>query len=120
MSTASYLPGWPRINPGKMIHWVTFLAEKEMIDISGTETIYVPFLSTWAQIDPVRGLDVLRSGQATTTLFLTVTIYWQAGILPDQRIQTVSGDTYVIQAIENPGNRNVILICNCVQLGHKQ
>lgn len=109
---------WPQIDPGKLVHNITLLAEQEFIDIDGTTTEWVPFLTTWAEIEPVRGTDVIRGGQQTTTLFLRVTIRWQTGILPDQRIQTDTGMTYIIQSIENPGERCIILILNCVALSH--
>jgi SPP1 family predicted phage head-tail adaptor len=111
---------WPQIDPGKMVHRITLLAEQEVIDISGTTTQYVPFLTTWAAIEPVRGVDVIRGGQQTTTLFLQVIIRWQTGILPDQHIETDNGSTYIIQSIENPGERDIILKLNCVALSHNQ
>src|SRR5277367_2107654 len=92
---------WPQIDPGKMIHWVTLLAETEVIGASGTSTKYVPFLQTWAEIEPVRGTDVLKAAQATTTLYLTITIRYQPGILPDQRVQSENGNVYIIQSIQN-------------------
>jgi SPP1 family predicted phage head-tail adaptor len=113
------MQGWPQIDPGQMVHQVTILKQQQSSDISGTTTIWVPFVSTWAQIDPVRGTDVLRSGQATTQLFLTIKIRWQAGVLPSMRVQSLNG-TYVIQAIENPGERNVILVLTCLGLGANQ
>jgi head-tail adaptor len=67
----------------------------------------------------VSGTDVLRGGQDTTKLFLTVTIRWQTGIVPTMRVQSLNG-TYVIQAVENPGERNVILTLRCLGLGVNQ
>ncbi len=108
---------WPQIDPGKMVHQVTILSQQPVSDISGTSIQWVPFVVTWAEIVPVRGIDVVRSGQDTTKLFLTIRIRWQTGILPKMRLQTVSGDNYIIQAIENPGERNIILVLTCLGLG---
>jgi SPP1 family predicted phage head-tail adaptor len=113
------MSSWPSIDPGKMVHQITLLQQQTVTDISGTTIRWVPFVRTWAQIDPVKGSDVLRSGQATTQLFLTVKIRWQTGVLPNMRVQSLNG-TYVIQAIENPGERNVILILNCLALALNQ
>lgn len=113
------IPIWPAVNPGELVHWVTIQHQVQSSDISGTTVIWSPLVSTWAKIDPVRGSDVLRSGQATTQLFLAVTIRWQSGILPNQRVQAKNG-TYVIQAIENPGERNILLVLNCLGLGANQ
>lgn len=110
------MQGWPKIDPGQMVHQITILQQQVGTDISGAIVTWVPLVVAWAQIDPVRGTDVIKSGQDTTQLFLTVRIRWQSGILPNMRVQTLNG-TYVIQAVENPGERNVILILNCLALG---
>lgn len=113
------MPQWPMIDPGTMVHWVNILAPQPGTDISGTTVTYVPLLSTWAAIDPVKGTDVIKGGQDTTKLFLTITIRWQSGILPNMRVQSLNG-TYVIQAIENPGERNILLRMTCLGLGANQ
>src|SRR5262249_1815050 len=107
---------WPMLDPGKMVHWVTVMQETPVADISGTSTVWSSFVSCWAQIDAIRGSDVLKSGQDTTQLFLTVKIRWQTGILPKMRVQTASGSTFIIQAVENIGERNVVLVLNCIAL----
>lgn len=113
------VPTWPAVNPGEMVHWITILQQTQSEDESGTTTIYAPFVSTWAKIEPVRGTDVIKSGQTTTQLFLTVTIRWQTGILPNMRVRSNNG-TYVVQSMENPGERNVLLKLNCLALGSNQ
>jgi SPP1 family predicted phage head-tail adaptor len=110
---------WPQLDPGKMVHQITILQQTTATDVSGTSIAFTPFVTTWAQIDPVRGIDVLKSGQDTTQLFLTVKIRWQAGIMANMQVQTLNG-TYVIQAVENPGERNVILVLNCLALSQNQ
>lgn len=107
---------WPQIDPGEMVHQITILQQQTVTDASGASIQWVPFVQAWAQIDPVRGIDVVKSGQDTTKLFLTVRIRWQTGIEPNMRVQSVNG-TYVIQAIENPGERNIILVLTCLGLG---
>ena len=107
------------LDPGKMIHRVSILQETTVSDISGTAPAWVPFVTTWAQIDPVRGTEVLRAGQDTAQLFLTVKIRWQTGIVSNMRVQALNG-LYLIQTVENPGERNVILVLNCISLGQNQ
>jgi SPP1 family predicted phage head-tail adaptor len=111
---------WPKIDPAERIHQVTILQPTQGNDISGAITVWTPFVSTWAKIKPVRGTDVLKSGQDTTNLYLTVEIAWQAGIQPNMRVQKVDGSQFIIQAIENPGERNVILVLFCLALGLNQ
>jgi head-tail adaptor len=110
---------WPQIDPGEMIHRVRILQQTTVTDVSGTATAWVPFVDTWAQIDPVRGTEVLKSGQDTAQLFLTVKIRWQTGILANMQLLSLNG-TYIIQTVENPGERNVILVLNCLALGLNQ
>jgi len=109
---------WPQIDPGEMVHQVTILQQTQATDISGAITVWTPFVTTWAAIDPVSGTDVLRAGQDTTKLYLKIRIRWQTGISPNMRLQRVDGTQYVIQAIENPGERNVILTLFCLALGN--
>jgi SPP1 family predicted phage head-tail adaptor len=110
------MTAWPQIDPGKMVHQITILQQQSVSDISGTSVQWVPFVQTWASIDPMRGTDIAKNGQDTTQLFLTVRIRWQTGILSKMRVQSLNG-TYVIQAIENPGERNIILVLLCLGLG---
>lgn len=110
---------WPSIDPGEMVHRITILQQVRSSDISGTTVVWAPLLSTWAKIVPVKGTDVIKSGQITTQLFLTTTIFWQAGILPNMRVQSLHG-THEIQSIENPGERNILLVLNCLGLGANQ
>jgi SPP1 family predicted phage head-tail adaptor len=107
------------LDPGKMVHRISILQETTVSDISGTAAAWTPFVTTWAQIDPVRGIDVLKAGQDTTQLYLTVKIRWQTGIMANMRVQTLNG-IYVIQAVENPGERSVILVLNCLALSQNQ
>ena len=115
------MKSWPQIDPGEMVHQVTLQQQTQGFDVSGAVTVWTPFVTTWAAIEPVRGTDVLRSGQDTTNLYLRVSIRWQTGIQPNMRLLRSDGvTTYIIQAIENPGERNVILILFCLALGLNQ
>jgi SPP1 family predicted phage head-tail adaptor len=108
------------LDPGEMIHWISILQETTVDDISGTSAVWAPFLSMWAKIDPVRGTDVLKAGQDTAQSFMTIKIRWQPGILANMRVQTLDG-TFIIQGKpEDPGNRHVILVLNCIGLGVNQ
>jgi SPP1 family predicted phage head-tail adaptor len=113
-------PGsWPSIDPGRMVHRITILKQTPGVDISGAVVTWSEFVTAWAAIDPVRGTDIIRSGQDTTQLYLTITMRWQAGILPSMRVRSNNG-TYIIQAIQNPGERNVLLVLTCVALTANQ
>jgi SPP1 family predicted phage head-tail adaptor len=110
---------WPTLDPGEMRHQVTILKQTASEDVSGKTVVMMPFLTAWAKIEPVRGIDVIRSGQVTTQLYLTISIWWQAGILADMQVQALNG-LYVIQSVENLLEMNHALKLNCVALGHNE
>jgi head-tail adaptor len=110
---------WPAIDPGRMVHRITILRQVASSDISGTTNVWSPLVTTWAAIDPVKGTDQIAGGQVTTQLLLTVTMYWQRGIASNMRVKTINS-TYVIQSLENPGERNLLLVLNCVALKGNQ
>ena len=107
---------WPAIDPGKLIHQIQLLAPSTLADAFGqAQQAWNPVLQTWADIQPVRGIDIIRSGQETKQLFLTVTIPWQAGVATDMRVQSANG-TYIVQSVVNPGERNVLLELTCLAI----
>ena len=108
---------WPHLNPGELVHQVRLQHRQETTDISGTATVWVDYLAAMAAVEPMRGLDVIKSGQEITQLPVTVTMYWAAGVLPSMRVVTDSGETLAIRAIENPDGRNLVLKLHCVALG---
>jgi len=107
------------VDPGAMVHVVWIYQSVTVEDASGTSTEWRPLLKTWAQIEPVRGAEVIKSGQDTTQLYLTLKIYWQPNIKATMRVDSLNG-SYLIQSIENPGERNIVLILNCLALGTSQ
>jgi SPP1 family predicted phage head-tail adaptor len=101
-----------------MVHQIRIQRQQASSDISGATTVWVDFLACRGAIDPVRGADVIKSGQDTTQLFSIVTIWWQAGILPNMRL-VANGRTHIIQSADDPGERHVILKLNCLALGNQ-
>lgn len=107
---------WPSIDPGKLRHQIVILKENTTADSSGATASWIPFIYTYASIEPMRGTDVVKAGQDTTQLFLTVSINYQSGILPNMRVKAPNG-TYIIQAIENVQEMNTVLKFTCLGLG---
>ena len=110
---------WPSLDPGDMRHQITILAAARGSDASGSTVTMVPFASAYAKIVVVRGTDVIRAGQVTTQLFLTISIWYQAGILADMQVQALNG-LYVIQSVENVSELGVVLVLNCLALSQNQ
>jgi head-tail adaptor len=110
---------WPTLDSGDLRHQITILAPVPATDISGSTVAMVPLVTCYAKIEPVRGLDVIKAGQETTQLYLTVSIWWQAGILPNMQVRALNG-LYLIQSIENPLELNVVLKLSCLAIGKNQ
>lgn len=116
--------GWPVVDVGSMRHAITIQQQgptsPPTTDAAGPHLVWSTFATALAAIETVRGTDVIRAGQDTTQLFLTATIWYQAGILPNMRVISDNGSVYVIQAIENILELNVVLVLNCLALGQNQ
>ena len=107
---------WPTLDSGEMRHQITILGQVPSSDISGSTATMAPLLTCYAKIEPVRGLDVIKSGQETTQLFLVISIWWQAGILANMQVQALNG-LYLIQSVENLLELDVVLKLNCLAIG---
>jgi len=121
MSLVDTSSGWPSIDPGRMRHSVTIQKQgptsPPSYDSTGPVLAWSAFATARAAIEIMCGTDVIKSGQTTTQLFLTVAILFQAGILPNMRVLNENGSVYVIQSIENVLEMNQILLLTCVGLG---
>jgi head-tail adaptor len=109
---------WPAFDPGRMVHKIDLQKPGQDWDDSGAVIVYKTFLTTWAAIEPIRGIDVVRGGQITTQAYTTVTMLYQPGINASHRVSCAKGQ-FVIQSVENPLERDVLLVLNCVELGDK-
>ena len=107
---------WPTLDSGEMRHQITILGQVPSTDISGSTVAMVPLLICYAKIEPVRGIEVIKAGQDTTQLFLLISIWWQAGILPNMQVQALNG-LYLIQSVENLLELDVVLKLNCLAIG---
>jgi head-tail adaptor len=99
-----------------MRHQITILGQVPATDISGGTVAMAPLVTCYAKIEPVRGIDIIRSGQETTQLFLIISIWWQAGILSNMQVQALNG-LYLIQSVENVLELDVVLKLNCLAIG---
>ena len=118
MGVVKVVNGWPSIDIGRMRHEVRIQSEiASGTDASGATTEWKDFTTARIAIEAVRGSDVIKSGQTTTQLFLTVAMWFQEGILPNMRIVHDNGSTYLIQSIENVLEMSVVLVLNCIGIG---
>ena len=107
---------WPTLDSGEMRHQITILGQVPSTDVSGSTVTMAPILTCYAKIEPVRGIDVIRSGQETTQLFLIISIWWQAGILANMQVRALNG-LYLIQSVENVLELDVVLKFTCLAIG---
>lgn len=109
---------WPVIDVGRMVHSITIQQQaRNGFDAGGQSIAWTAFATAQAAIETVRGADVIRSGQTTAQLFLTIGIWYQPGITPNMRVVSNNGATYLIQSIENVLERDAVLLLNCIGLG---
>lgn len=117
--------GWPVLSdPGAFRHSVSIeqLVQTGVTDEAGTATNWQTFLpndgeEVLASIEPIRGSDIPKQGQTTTQLTVWVTLWFRPGILPNMRVVSPNGSKYLIQAVENVLEVDVILILYCLGLG---
>ena len=109
---------WPKLDSGEMRHQISILAPVAVSDESGSNVKLTPILTCKAKIVIVKGTgsDVLQAGQETTQLFITISIWWQAGIRADMQVQTLHG-LVRIESVENVLNMDKVLILNCLSIG---
>src|SRR6266568_298803 len=94
---------WPKLNPGDLRHRVTVVEETVTANAAGTDTVLSPVISAWAKIEPMRGTDIVRSGQNITELPVIV-----SRVQPKMQLQTLNG-RYAIQAIRNVLELNAVM-----------
>jgi len=78
---------WPTLDSGEMRHQITILGQVPSSDVSGSTVAMAPILTCYAKIEPVCGIEVIKSGHETTQLFLTLSIWWQAGIVANMQVR---------------------------------
>ncbi len=112
------MQAWPTLDPGKLIHEIQIWDMHGVTETDASGTVLVPVVvaTAMASIEPIRGTDLIRSGQTTTQLFLTVSMWFQPGIKPDMQIDSETGSRYLIQSIEDIRGMHVVLILNCLGL----
>lgn len=94
---------------------VTILHRTTTTDASGTVVSWSTFKSNVrCKIEPLRGVELLKSGVDTTQLYCTITARFDPAITTQMRVQTLDGDVFIIQAIENVLRRNVIMRMTCM------
>ena len=106
---------WPLLNPGELRHRVTVLAEAAVANAAGTDTVLRPVITAWAKIEPMKGTDVIRSGQNITQLPVMVSMYHDARVQPNMQLQTPNG-RYSIQAIRNILELNAVIELTCLAI----
>jgi head-tail adaptor len=98
---------------GDLRHSITILAPTLTTDTTGNIVTYTPFLTVRAKIEPLGGLELIRSGQDISQTFLTVSIRYVPGIISKMQVQSYHG-THIIKYIENVLEKNRVLKLMCV------
>lgn len=108
------------VDPGRMRRRIELQVQSTDQDQFGQPLqVWTTALTAYAAIEPVRGIDIIRSGQETKQTRWTVTMYWQAGVSLAMRVLTDDGENYIIESIEDPLKLNFYLILNCLALNEQ-
>lgn len=112
----------PTIDIGRMRHYVAIQSYGPTggFTAAGPAMGWETFVQAEAALEIQRGTDVIRAGQTTAQLNLTMGMWFQAGIKPDMRILAENGSVYVIQAVENVLEMDCVLVLHCIALGANQ
>ena len=106
---------WPTLNAGELRHRVTVLAETVIASAAGTDTALSPVISAWAKIEPMKGTDIIRSGQDITQTPIIVSMYYDARVQPKMQLQALNG-RYAIQAVRNVLELNAVMELTCLAI----
>ena len=106
---------WPTLNAGDLRHRVTVLEETVTANAAGTDTVLSPVISAWARIEPMKGTDIIRSGQDITQTPIIVSMYYDARVQPKMQLQVLNG-RYAIQAIRNVLELNAVMELTCLAI----
>ena len=106
---------WPILNSGDLRHRVTVLAETVVASAAGTDTALSPVISAWAKIEPMKGTDIIRSGQDITQLPVIVSMYFDARVQSKMQLQALNG-RYAIQAVRNVLELNAVMELTCLAI----
>ena len=110
---------WPTLNSGDLRHRVTVLEETVTANVAGTDTVLSPVISAWAKIEPMKGTDVIRSGQNITQLPVIVSMYYDPRVQPKMQLQALNG-RYAIQAIRNVLELNAVMELTCLAIAGEE
>ena len=105
---------------GDLRHSITILGPTLTTDTTGNVVTYSPFLiDVRAKIDPVSGLELIRSGQDVSLLYIVVSIRYVPGITAKMQVQAYHG-LYWIRYVENVLERNRVLKLMCTAVDGNQ
>ena len=115
----------PSLDVGALRHAITIqslgstpAAPADAFSGSAVSGTWATFTTAMAAIDAIRGADVVKGGQTTAQLYLSVALWYQPGIAAGMRVvNDVNQATYLVQSVDNVLEMDVVLVLNCIGLG---
>jgi hypothetical protein len=113
---------WPSIDPGRFRHQVALLVPVTSSGIAGNQITYespVPAQTAMVEFIYLRGQDIygVKSDEEVSQVFVKVISWWRDAFTPNNRLQTLDGETFIIKARENVARMGVYMVLTCVGLG---
>lgn len=112
--------GYPFLDPGELRHQITFQKQTVVQDESGAGVQWKPTaLIVRAKIAIISVTQKLQGGQNISQTVAVFTIRWDPNpaIANTARFIDENGATWIIEAIDNIGGRNVKLEMLCIGYG---
>jgi head-tail adaptor len=108
------------VNPGQLRHRITLLEQSTVTDAAGVSVVYAPGsppVTAWAKIETLDASDRQLAGITSSFVAIKVTIRYNAAFAAQKRIQSPSGNQYVILGIQNLLEMNAYLVLTCEGIG---
>ena len=120
MKPASTAASWPAINSGELRHRITFLRQTSVQDISGEGVAWLPDsppFQVYAKIEPLSAAETIRNGQDIGQTMARVTVRYNAEIKDTLRFVSPNGGLWIIKAIQNLLEMDIVMVMTCSSLG---
>lgn len=110
---------WLSLEPGDLRHQVTINEQSSSRDAYGqpvTTGSSTPIRTTWAGINLVSMREVFGNDQLTSQSTDIWTVRWTPTVIKPGMQIIFGSSIYRIQAVSNPGKRNIYLHLLCLEL----
>jgi SPP1 family predicted phage head-tail adaptor len=108
---------WPSIEPGALKHQITFNQQSSTQDSFGQPVpTWTQIRTCWGGINLVGMREAFGNNQLTSQSTDIWTVRWTSTVIQPGMQIVFGSSTYRVQAVSNPGKRNIYLHILCLEL----